>query len=147
MPHRHARLTSIVWTTALIAAGCVLVIALLTAGAMYVWAQVVPPLKAEPTPNGLRVEINRAALRNLRISVNGGTPVTRTELTRGVIVLPWSEFDLADASAVPGDVREVHATGTGPLRHFETTLSFTSFPDGSAATAQTLNYVTTAAEH
>jgi len=137
-----------VWMTALIAVVSVFAIALVVAIVMYVWAHAVPPLEAEATSEGLRLQVNRAVLRDVEISVDSGAIVALKELPRGVTVLPWSDFGLVDSGTLPDDVRQVHATGMSRLSRFETSISFIPpSQDGdviSAATAQTLNYVSTA---
>lgn len=133
------------WVPGLIAVVVVIAIALISVVVMITWAHIVPPMEAEPTRAGLRVQVNRAVLRNVEISVDGGPFVAVADLQRGETIVPWSRLgdsgDLIDFATV----RQVHARGRSSFASFETTLDFNLSAEVSA-TSQTLNYVGTASD-
>jgi len=104
-------------TIALLAVLCVVIVVL-------VRRQLTPPVEVAIGANGLHLDVHRAPLRDVSITIEDGTTVEIEELASGTTTLPWNRFGLSADDAAPPDVNDLVITARANQRWFRTSITF-----------------------
>jgi len=101
--------------------------------------QLTPPVEVAIGANGLHLDVHRAPLRDVTITIDGRASVKLAELTGGSTTLGWDRFGMS-AGAAPPNVSEVVVTARSNQRWIETSIAFGSAGNNDYV-SQVWNYI------
>lgn len=107
-----------------------LVVVLTAVVVVLVRRQLTPPVEANVSAQAMHLDVHRAPIQNVTITVDNRPPVFLDELGAGTTQIPWSRFGIAANPARPApNVQQIVITARYGARWFKTTIGFGSQPN------------------